>query len=77
MFMQQSEPRNGNMIYADIGPNTATKGIIMLPLHDDRVEYAQVQHTQTEAPHIESKTTETMSKFNTPLLYVHTLPVCL
>ena len=75
--MQQSEPRNGNMIYADIGPNTATKGIIMLPLHDDRVEYAQVQHAQTESPHIESKTTETMSKFNAPVLYVHTLPVCL
>ena len=33
------------MIYADIGPNAASKGIVMLPLDDDRVEYAQVQHT--------------------------------
>ena len=41
------------MIYADIGPNTATKGKVtcMLPLDDDRVEYAQVQYTQTETSH--------------------------
>ena len=44
------------MIYADIGPNTAKKGKIMVPLHDDRVEYAQIQHTQTETPYTESKT---------------------
>jgi hypothetical protein len=43
------------MIYADIGPNTATKGIIMVPLHDDRVEYAQVQHIQTETSNTDSE----------------------
>ena len=44
------------MIYADIGPNAASKGMVMLPLDDDRVEYAQVQHTiQTETESEASK----------------------
>ena len=61
------------MIYADIGPNTATKGKIMLPLYDDRVEYAQVQHNQTETLHTESEP----SKFNMICSYVHTSSFCL
>jgi hypothetical protein len=55
------------MIYAEIGPNTATKGIIMLPLDDDRVEYAQVhvQHIQTET----SNTEPEASKSNSSICY--------
>ena len=48
------------MIYVDVGPNTAIKGKVMIPLDDDRVEYAQVQHNQTETSHPES----VASKFN-------------
>ena len=59
------------MIYADIGPNTAKKGKIMVPLHDDRVEYAQIQHTQTETSYTELKTSEA-SKLCAHILYQFT-----
>lgn len=52
------------MIYADIGPNAASKGIVMLPLDDDRVEYAQIQHTiQTETPHTESEASKSYNYY--------------
>ena len=63
----QSESRNDNInvLYADITPNTATKGNIMVPLHDDslRVEYAQVQHPQTEKSHIETETSKSINNY--------------
>ena len=44
------------MVYADIGPNTATKADkLPISLHDDKVQYAELKQNQTEKPKYESK----------------------
>ena len=40
-----------DITYTDLGPNIATRAAHLILLHDDRVQYEEIQHeAATEAP---------------------------
>ena len=50
-IIMQNSRTTDDITYADLGPNTAARAAHLTLLHDDRVQYEEIQHDATaEAP---------------------------